>query len=283
MKINKKSGISLIVLVITIIIMIILAAAVILSLNSSNIVEKANQAKSNNDYANANELKSIAYAKWMLMSDAEQESYGSFSAYADQKLQEAGCPVPEFRYTDGADGVTGVLDEGDIVEHKESKEVFYVIKTEGDTVSLLSKYNLKADGSEQATPEANNPCAFCTTTAWDGASVAVGDNLNNKTSIRDEATSAVGKAIKYGTSLGGTGRLMTVEEIEELGASKSNNSTSGCPDWINTTNFWLGSASSTDRVWRVYGESSDLYVSFFSNDRIFGVRAVIDVSQSSIN
>ena len=41
---KNKRGISLIVLVITIIIMIILAAAVILSLNSSNIVNKAKDA-----------------------------------------------------------------------------------------------------------------------------------------------------------------------------------------------------------------------------------------------
>ena len=51
-RLNKK-GISLIVLVITIIVMIILATAIILSLNSSNIVEKAKEAKTASDMANA--------------------------------------------------------------------------------------------------------------------------------------------------------------------------------------------------------------------------------------
>ena len=55
MKIKQKKGISLIVLIITIIVMIILAAAIILSLSSSGIIGKANEAKIANDIANLKE------------------------------------------------------------------------------------------------------------------------------------------------------------------------------------------------------------------------------------
>ena len=60
MKLNNKKGISLIVLVITIIVMIVLAAAIILSLQSSGIIDKANEAKTASDVANAKQLVAMA-------------------------------------------------------------------------------------------------------------------------------------------------------------------------------------------------------------------------------
>ena len=96
MKGKEKRGISLIVLVITIIIMIILAAAVILSLNSSNVVNKATEAKGKSDIANARNVVAMATAEWELMSDTEKaaEPYNnSFSEYAKTKLTSAGFTV----------------------------------------------------------------------------------------------------------------------------------------------------------------------------------------------
>lgn len=58
---QKKKGISLIVLVITIIIMIILAATIIISLNNSGIISKANKAVKD---TNEQELKQIANLAW---------------------------------------------------------------------------------------------------------------------------------------------------------------------------------------------------------------------------
>ena len=68
MKLNKgnKRGISLIVLVITIAVMIILAAAIILSLNSSGIIGKANKAKADSDAANLLQAANVAAAEWNL-------------------------------------------------------------------------------------------------------------------------------------------------------------------------------------------------------------------------
>ena len=90
MKLNTKRGISLIVLVITIIVMIILAAAIILSLQSSGIIGRANEAKVKNDIASAKELVAIANSEWLLMTESDQESNGgSFVSYAENKLLEA--------------------------------------------------------------------------------------------------------------------------------------------------------------------------------------------------
>lgn len=56
-----KKGISLIVLVITIIVMIIIAGAIIISLNSSNVIDKANDAVTRTDVANLNDKLTLAY------------------------------------------------------------------------------------------------------------------------------------------------------------------------------------------------------------------------------
>ena len=77
---------------------------------------------------------------------------------------------------------------------------------------------------------------------------------------------------------------MTVEEVVELGGSISENSTSGCTDekaFINTQNYWLGSAYSGYGVWFVHGERGFLRHGFFNGD-YYGVRPVIEVLKSSI-
>ncbi|MDD2627471.1 MAG: leucine-rich repeat domain-containing protein [Clostridia bacterium] len=64
---NKKlKGISLIVLVITIIIMIVLAGAIILSLNNSNIIDKASEAKTKVDMATVKEQIGLLKAEALL-------------------------------------------------------------------------------------------------------------------------------------------------------------------------------------------------------------------------
>ena len=58
-----KKGISLIVLVITIIVMIIIAGAIIISLNSSNVIQQANKAVADSDAANVRNALMLAYAE----------------------------------------------------------------------------------------------------------------------------------------------------------------------------------------------------------------------------
>jgi len=90
MKTSKK-GISLIVLVITIIVMIILAAAIILTLTSSDIRGKAEEAISTTDISSAKEAVAVARSEWEVNYDKLKEKYGdSFKKYAEEKLKEAG-------------------------------------------------------------------------------------------------------------------------------------------------------------------------------------------------
>ena len=75
---------------------------------------------------------------------------------------------------------------------------------------------------------------------------------------------------------------MTVEEVVALGGSMDAKSTESCPSWINTANFWLGSARSTDYVWGVFGERGRLRGNGFFRGRNYGVRPVIEISKSLI-
>ena len=60
---QKKNGISLIVLVITIIVMVILAGAIILTLNNSGIIGKASEAVEETNLATVKEVASLAWAE----------------------------------------------------------------------------------------------------------------------------------------------------------------------------------------------------------------------------
>lgn len=66
-----KKGISLIVLVITIIVMIIIAGAIIISLNSTNIIDKANEAVTASDLANARNTAMLKYAELAAGNDGD--------------------------------------------------------------------------------------------------------------------------------------------------------------------------------------------------------------------
>jgi len=128
MKTSKK-GISLIVLVITIIVMIILAAAIILSLNGSGIIDKANEAKTKSDIANAKYTVSLAKAEWDLMDEDEQKSIiGGFKVYAEDKLKDAG-------YNVGIDGDITVSKDGAVNRVYVGEDNRKAIIPQGFTVS----------------------------------------------------------------------------------------------------------------------------------------------------
>ena len=60
---QKKKGISLIVLVITIIVMIILAATIIISINNANVMERANEAVNKTNEATLIETANMAWGE----------------------------------------------------------------------------------------------------------------------------------------------------------------------------------------------------------------------------
>ena len=150
MKIKQKNGISLIVLVITIIVMIVLAAAIILSIQSSGIIGRANEAKVGNDIASQKEFIELKKAEWQLMSEVEKEEKGnSFVSYVEGEMEAAGVNVDNFKIEESGEIIpyVAIVDNVKYIslqeaidtslesgEKKEIKLVNDVMLTEGVTV-----------------------------------------------------------------------------------------------------------------------------------------------------
>ena len=94
-----KKGISLIVLVITIIVMIIIAGAIIISLNSTSVIDKANTAVTATDISTLNDKLSLAYVDLKLANQSVTDfstgsvsvngtSYASAKAYYEAMVPE---------------------------------------------------------------------------------------------------------------------------------------------------------------------------------------------------
>ena len=163
-------------------------------------------------------------------------------------------------------------------------ESFYVIKASGtneEKVTLLAAKNIATTAMLQS--DSAGTVAFSSTNYWSSISgITYPYDLNNTATSAD--TDAIAKARAYGTAKGGTGRLMTVGEVVALGGDMDNYDSSACPSWINSSNYWLGSASSASSVWYVYGEYSSLGFNDYDygNDFDYGVRPVIVISKSLI-
>ena len=269
-KTKTQNGITLIALIITIVVLLILAVVAINAVTGDGIIQHAVNAKE--DYQKA--------------SDAEEAMLGNYLEVLNDKTKSE----PKVTWTKTS---AGDLVIGSTVKTSTNEE-FYVIG--GDTVGtaitsntqkiiLLAKDNLKADGSAQDTTGAINPCAFCTDTAWNGASVAENDDLNTKATIKEDTTSAVYKAIKYGETLGATGRLMLKSEADDLNNDEYRDILYGKNGKSSGTylNYWLGSAFFTSSVWFVLGSSSSLFDNDFDDGSVFGVRPVVEVLKSNIS
>ena len=77
-------------------------------------------------------------------------------------------------------------------------------------------------------------------------------------------------------------RLISYEELEDLGCSGTNYTCEGAPNWVYSTTYWLGSAGTESSLYRViaggpfYGTPDNSY----SNNYGLGVRPVITISKS---
>ena len=157
------------------------------------------------------------------------------------------------------------------------------MSTEGENYALLAEKNIGVVSTDTDTYlkqiDSANKISFSANSGW-----AAGDNLNeyNEGSLKTDGSSAVYYAVQYGKKFeGGTGRLMTVKEVIALGGNPSNYHTGGCPKWINSINYWLGSASGTDYVSWVNGKDYYVRSGHFKLVNL-GVRPVIELSKSLI-
>jgi len=106
---KNKRGISLIVLVITIIVMIILASAIILSLQSSGIIGRANEAKTKSDEATLREAASIKLAEYELgIQTGDIASTTTASEYVKEELEKDGIDTKGLAITPDGTIQTGL-------------------------------------------------------------------------------------------------------------------------------------------------------------------------------
>jgi len=107
---NQKRGISLIVLVITIVVMIILASAIILSLRSSGIIGRANEAKTKSDAATKREAAAIKLAEYELGVQMGDIDGGAISAndYVKAELEKDGIDTSDMVVTAGGEIQVGL-------------------------------------------------------------------------------------------------------------------------------------------------------------------------------
>ena len=103
---KERKGISLIVLVITIIIMIILAGAIILTLNNSGVIGRAEEARDKSDTSTLKEAANVAYGEWTLARQMDGETK-SADKYVKDKLKDQG-------FSDEELGLVEIKDDGNI-------------------------------------------------------------------------------------------------------------------------------------------------------------------------
>ena len=137
-KIKQKKGISLIVLVITIIVMIIIAAAIILSLNASGVISRANKAKADSDLANKKHAATLALAEYSLLVNSNGTSMKDAEAtqYVREKLQAQGIDASDVTVVDekvivgsGASAINKGVKVGDYVAYTPTAKTSTTYKT----------------------------------------------------------------------------------------------------------------------------------------------------------
>ncbi len=77
-----------------------------------------------------------------------------------------------------------------------------------------------------------------------------------------------------------TGRLISYEELIDLGCMKDTHSCENAPAWASQTSYWTGSAGDSSLPWYILnGEfNNDSYF----NEILFGLRPVIELNESVI-
>ncbi|MDD2627938.1 MAG: hypothetical protein PHD20_03550 [Clostridia bacterium] len=133
---KKNKGISLIVLVITIIIMIILAGAIILSLQSSGIIERAQDAVEKSNKATIRQTATIISSELELelLNNPNFLNGKSKKQYIKEKLEEQGFDLSKITITE-IDGGQIIVAEVEIKEVFETSENKYVLLNNGTVLA----------------------------------------------------------------------------------------------------------------------------------------------------
>ena len=293
-KFKNEKGITLVALVITIIVLLILAGVTLsMVMGDSGIFGKANSAKEKTKLSNAEEIIKLAVLenKVNKASGDTALSDDELKAEITKKLTEQGYTVDGSNVNYDGDKTIDIEDYLDKENSSDTYNVgdkvtvggegFYVLKNNEDKLTLLAEKNLDTTNLQQS-DNANN-IKFSSTNYWTSLDTEIKYpyNINSLDTSSDTDVIAIARA--YGRKKGGEGRLMTLDEVVELGGNADSYVTAKCPEWINKGTYWLGTACRTMSVWEVIGEGGAFGNDSYEGNRYgVGVRPVIEISKSQI-
>ena len=125
-----KSGISLVVLVVTIIVMIILAGTIVLTLNESSILRKANEAVELTDFG---QIKNLAAIKWAEEYFKDYESEDELKSAVIQALKDEGVDTDKYKIEVSFSGV-------DVFQKEKSVEANAIVNRLEDVLLNTNRY-----------------------------------------------------------------------------------------------------------------------------------------------
>ena len=300
---NNERGITLVALVVTIIILIILATVSIsMVLGQNGLINRARQARE----MTINEQTS------------ENGIYGQGEDYINSYLTGTTSSTISSNPTNPTTTYTAYTLGQEVTV---GGEKFFVIEendtTSKNTITLITKYNLNPSSNTQL--NANNTTTtfpFCIFSIAEGkpywyetgeTSSKYPYDLNG---VESEKATAYNKAVSYGLSKGGQGRLLTLSEAERLLLVSENiqkiiNGQDYAQNPVESENYlryWLGTAMNGDdpycamvNGWMGADSICIDYLpvgkdegfvdenSFYVEDTCVGVRPVITVSKSLVS
>ena len=132
---QKKNGISLIVLVITIIVMIILAAAVVIAMTNNGIIERANQAVNLTNEKQVQDLASLIWAE-AYMDPAKKTDIENV---VKEELRQQGITDDKWDITISSTGVTvkSRISGGEIIKPENKNEINITIRQDEDSYETI--------------------------------------------------------------------------------------------------------------------------------------------------
>ena len=215
--------------------------------------------------------------------------------YEDGSFYLEGCTVndSEKEYSYGKERVCTVAKQvsnkysvGDVVTCtlEETTDKFYVIEEQHLNASTIKMLTDKLIDKTQYRQGYGDYVAFSSTNYWSSVTTYQADVYDERNDI---IKPVVDEYVKYlNTKIPtATGSLLTYNQMEKLGCSDLNgytyNSCAHLPQWVYSTDYWLGSAASVNEIYRM-AWGGDWAVFDYSRDDLHGIRPVITISTKEI-
>ena len=179
-----------------------------------------------------------------------------------------------------------------------ASECFYVISSDENTITMLSKYNLYVGGYFQSSTWTEYGVEATGLQEENMKGYAVGQTVRKGTLAFSNVDSTYSGSIVEGyvnnyknTIIEEFGlniidaRLITIEELSsnKIGCVKDDGTCETSDfEWIYSTSYWTGSVYSPTSLWTVYSDGDLFADSRYNHAYSFGVRPVIVIKKSDI-